>query len=335
MQPSAKNTTTDNAAKKPGQGRLSAAFRRAQRKCRRLATMATLAFSALLIPTSGFTTMNRESFTYREVQTAWDRAEAFDPDQPVSCLPAPPAALANTRPIIVIDPGHYYTSGNTHANIGGSNKELNLKEIDIIDAMATKLRKALQDKGWEVIMTRQPGKRLEAGGGDYKKSLSVRGAMPAFLGEQTGRTVIFVSLHVDDVSNGFQLYVQNSPAAKATTDSFTLARSIADSYQADGNTAGINVHTNGKYEGKGRFLNRAMRSFESARRACSPAGGASVLVEMGNINDPADVKRMKHMMDVDTDKMPDLVAKGITDFIQERYKPDVPPTTPPAPKLTG
>lgn len=124
-------------------------------------------------------------------------------------------------PVIVIDPGH---GGK---DTGSKNYTLVEKNINLV--VATKVQEILQNKGYEVSMTRTTDKTV---------SLDLRYGMANSL-----KADIFVSIHTNStnpVKNGATIIIPRNHDQKK---SLNLAKHIYDQFK----TAGVNVQANGIY----------------------------------------------------------------------------------------
>ncbi len=256
-----------------------------------------------------------------QLQHAWEMALAIADDDPPPCKHSDTTTVAekNAPPIIVIDLGHRYETEGGLVDSGTVNRNAGLVEADIIDAVGARLVQVLRDRGHEVVLTRNPHEPMPHTRGDYRGSLSVRGLLPAYLSEETGRPVILLSLHVDNGRPGGSVYVQNDSDGQAAPESLDLAESVARAYRIGGEGAHVNPGGD-MYKGRGRFDNRMLRSFTAARNVCPAVEGAAALLEMGDIRFGPDIAAFRRLMR-DPGPVASTIAQGLEDFIRDRYQP--------------
>jgi hypothetical protein len=259
------------------------------------------------------------------VKRAWDQALTIADDDPPPCRHSDTVTVAqeNAPPIIVIDLGHRFETADGIVDSGTVNKKAGLAEADIIDAIGGRLVNILRGRGHDVLLTRNPHEPMPHTRGDYKASLSVRGLLPAYLSEQTGRPVVLLSIHVDNGRAGGSVYVQNAPDGQGDAESQELAQDIARNYRIGAEGTHVNPGAL-LYEGRGKFDNRMLRSFTAARRDCPKVDGAAVLLETGDIIYGPDIAAFRRIMR-DPGPAASTIAQGLEDFINEHYpqhKPD-------------
>lgn len=260
-----------------------------------------------------------------QLQRAWQKALAIADDNPPPCKHSDTVTVAqeNAPPIIVIDLGHRFQTAEGLVDSGTVNKKAGLMEVDIVDSIGSRLVSILRGRGHEVVLTRNPHEPMPHTRGNYVASLSVRGLLPAYLSEETGRPVVLLSIHVDNGRAGGSVYVQNARSGQADEESQELAEAIADSYRIGNEGAQVNPGAD-LYEGRGRFDNRMLRSFAAARRTCSKVNGAAALLETGDITYGPDIAAFRRLMR-DPGPAAQTIAQGLEDFINEHYpqqKPD-------------
>ncbi len=228
------------------------------------------------------------------------------------------------RPIIVIDLGHRFETARDSVDVGTTNKKAGLVEADIIDAVGARVIAMLGAQGFDVVQTRNTHENFQGANGDYKKSLSARGYLPAYLAQETGRPVVLLSIHVDNGRSGGAVYVQNDSEGEAHQDSYDLAHAIAAAYRI-GNEGGRVNPGEDYFAGKGRFNNRMLRSFEAARNECPAIDGAATLLELGNIRNPADMASFHKLLKNPEPTAASIVA-GLENFVNGRWpKPALAP----------
>lgn len=245
------------------------------------------------------------------VKSAWDQARALGgadmPDPKTVCYGD--VVDISKPPIIVLDPGHREVNVYGRVNQGGAiNRGAGLVEVEIVDKVAGALRDQLEKAGYDVVMTREPGQTFPYAKGDLGESLSLRPFLAFYLGKETGRPVIFLSMHVDNTRSGGAVYLQNTSAVSAEADSKRFAKDLASSYQIGSRNTVIP-----KY----RHNYRVLRNFEWLDKNCS-FEGVSALLELGNVNDAQDIPHLKKML-TNPEITAQQIAKGITEFVRKNY----------------
>jgi N-acetylmuramoyl-L-alanine amidase len=274
-------------------------------------------------------TVNNAAAFESRVQQAWRQALSLGDDDPIGCA-VPVTLEKNNRPIIVIDLGHRFESDSGRIDVGTTNRRSGLVEADIVDAVAARVIAMLGAQGFDVIQTRNTREVFQGADGDYKKSLSARGRLPAYLAEETGRPVILLSIHVDNGRTGGAAYVQNDAEGEAHAESYELARAVAATYRLGSEGGRVNPGED-YYAGKGRFNNRMLRTFEAARTTCPAIDGAATLLELGNIRDKTDIASFKKLLKNPEPTAASIMA-GLKNFVSRHYPEQTaaPPTLQPA-----
>lgn len=222
-----------------------------------------------------------------------------------------PVGLQNPgRPLVVIDLGHgedvkrnnKLDDGAVSAHVRGPHMLSGLSETEVVDSLAKPLAARLQEQGYDVAFTRNPGEqfRLE---GDKGQTLHKRPEFAHALAREMGASdVMFVSLHANSASNpsanGSDVYINGGNRVATSPDSQALAGKIAGSYHltpeqsTDIHAADLGV----------------LRHFEKG----APATGhhAAVLLEVGFLSNPNDAKNLAAMT-----QNPDHHARQIADGI--------------------
>lgn len=259
-----------------------------------------------------------------QVQQAWQQALSLDDDAQISC--ALPVPEKNNRPIIVIDLGHRFETASDSVDVGTTNKKAGLVEADIVDAVGARVIAMLGAQGFDVVQTRNTHETFQGADGDYKKSLSARGRLAAYLAQETGRPVILLSIHVDNGRSGGAAYVQNDDAGEAHPESYDLARAVAATYRIGAEGGRVNPGED-YYAGKGRFNNRMLRTFEAARTTCPAIDGAATLLELGDIRDKADIASF-HKILRNPDPTAASIVRGLENYVSRHYPQPAPAPVP-------
>ena len=261
-------------------------------------------------------TANSAAMLESQVRQAWQQALSLGDDAPIGCVP-PATTEKNTRPIIVIDLGHRFETAGDSIDVGTTNRPAGLVEADIIDAVGARVIAMLSAQGYDVVQTRNTHEAFQGADGDYKKSLSTRGRLPAYLAQETGRPVVLLSIHVDNGRTGGAVYVQNDAEGGAHPESYELARAVAATYRIGAEGGRVNPGED-YYAGKGRFNNRMLRTFEAARNTYPAIDGAATLLELGDIRDKADIASFKKLLH-DPDPTAASIVQGLENFVNQHY----------------
>lgn len=200
-------------------------------------------------------------------------------------LSLPAKEKEGARPIVIIDPGH-------GGLIGGKPQPGTLRggfrEIDIVDVMIEELARQMREAGMEVYMTRQPvrsGRYLTRdlhGVPGHRHYLRWESEAASRLAAIKGtNAVIFIGIHADHHPNpdysGTDIYLQTDKDGiwPSSSPSLDLAQRVAESFRL---REGAPVR---------------IRHKDLAVLRCQPAAFASVLVELGQMNNDRDFAVLK------------------------------------------
>jgi peptidoglycan/xylan/chitin deacetylase (PgdA/CDA1 family)/N-acetylmuramoyl-L-alanine amidase len=227
---------------------------------------------------------------------------------------SPTAEAFRAAHIVVVDPGH--TRMDRGASIRTAQGEYVTEAwANLVRGRA--LRRALQDQGWDAILTHNDGRLFENpyNGTDMDGDLIVnnldslifRAQLVYYVGLRTGRRPIIIMLHADSSGDanaaGFSVFY---PDPYATTDqdaSFRLAQVMHDQLEQIWQQMGVSVAGRGIHAGRsyGRergpgavfdIIDWRYRELPAARREGPVSPFVGVLVEAGMASNPAEAAHL-------------------------------------------
>lgn len=207
-------------------------------------------------------------------------------------VPVNTFAMDNSDKVILIDPGHGGIDGGAQSKTGTIEKDINLQ-------IALKLRDNLEEKGYEVYMTRDEDEGL------YQKGNTIREKKREDLNRRVEMKKetecdIFVSIH----QNMFpQSKCYGAQVWYASNDnSYNLATVVQNSIKES-------VKDNNK-----RVAKPAAEAYLILRDKYE---GASILVECGFLSNPEEEAKLK------SDDHQNLIVEGISNGIDKYFDGDV------------
>lgn len=219
-----------------------------------------------------------------------------------------PAADYSLRPIIVLDAGHD-SEGDPGAMRNG------LRETTIVNAVARKLKEALEEQGAEVVGTRAPlaeGVTLNSRYRfkDQDRSLQWRAELAhEFAAKFSERPVLAISLHADtsesSKSKGAGVFYYAGSGAHSAV-SARLARSIAAEYRTPGGSM--------------------VKSENFAYLRCQKKETPAVLVELGYLTNQEDFNFLQAAVrnPSKAERIAERIATGIFGFIEQKRREQAP-----------
>lgn len=191
-------------------------------------------------------------------------------------------ALEDTKErVILIDPGHGGIDGGAKSSSGTIEKDINLQ-------ISLKLKKALEEKGYKVFLTREEDKELNT---KKVKDLDERCKM-----KRDTNCDIFISIHQNKFSKancfGAQVWFADNEKSQK------VANNIQESLK-------LKIDDNNK-----RVAKAAKKDYRILRDGYE---GASIIVECGFLSNSKEEERLK------SDEHQQKIAQGIVDGVDKYF----------------
>jgi N-acetylmuramoyl-L-alanine amidase len=256
------------------------------------------------------------------IDAAWHAViQGYDPGHNAASVTKVAAPLAPTdiRPLIVLDLGHGETGGRNERTPGAVSH--GLSEIDVVDPIAAELARQLEDKGYMVAFTREPGEALPAhfphtvklNKDDPRNFLRARSKFAQTLAQMTGASdLVFVSLHADGSDSPSARGAKALAFGKDGKQEYTnplsqnLAKSLASNYKIG------DLTTTAKSWDKA-----VLSEFDEAAYGYHKGDirMSAALLELGHLTNSRDARILQQAIDNPT-TIATMITQGITQHLK-------------------
>lgn len=224
------------------------------------------------------------------------------------------AADYTLQPIVVLDPGHgHETPGSPYGYDTGAIRD-KVIEARVVDAIAEKLKDALEERGTQVVETRPSLSEGIALSQRYRfkdqdRILQWRAELSYELAQKfPERPVLFLSLHANSSpttrAKGAEIFYYENAGSRSPSAAF--ARSLSAHYKLPSGS-------------------RVMSENFGVLR-CQRESTPAVLLELGYLSNPGDRAILKNALHDEgrAEKIADMIADGISAYVEERREQQSP-----------
>jgi len=228
----------------------------------------------------------------------------------------------DTRPLIVIDPGHgadNRSGGNDPGAVSEVGDTVGMSEVHFVDPVSLALGQRLADMGFRVAYTRTPGEEYRYSAADEPGRLESRAEFAHALEDQVGAPyTVFVSVHAnaagDPSGNGMEIQIDNAEKGRhgpaESADSYALASSVMNHI---GGYKGLKIRHG---DGVDTYNASVLDKMENGDPT-NAQPDVAMIIEPGFLSNERDAAILNEIRQ-NPEEFAGLIANGIRDYVHSR-----------------